>query len=92
MIAATHIAAATNRIDKTVARGISEVVLSLGPLPRIEARSRDIVRLLRSDKKTRNGVVHFVLPREIGKVEVVNDVPEKIVVEAVNEVRRLSTA
>jgi 3-dehydroquinate synthase len=90
MIAATHIAAATDRIDKNVARRISEAVVGLGPLPKIEARSPDIVRLLRSDKKTVNRVVHFVLPREIGKVEIVNDVPEKVVIEAVNELRRLS--
>ncbi len=89
MIAATHIAAATDRIDKNAAQRISDAVLDLGPLPRVEARSLDIVRLLKSDKKTRNGVVHFVLPREIGKVEIVNDVPEKVVVEAVNELRRL---
>ena len=41
-------------------------------------------------KKTRNGVVHFVLPREIGKVEIANDVPEQVVIEAVDELRRLS--
>jgi len=90
MIAATHIAATIGRIDQKAALRISGTVLSLGPLPRVEARSQDIVRLLRSDKKTRNGVVHFVLPREIGKVEIVNDVPEKVVVEAMNELRRLS--
>jgi 3-dehydroquinate synthetase len=49
------------------------------------------LRLLKSDKKTRNGVVHFVLPREIGKVEIVNDVPEQAVIEAVDELRRLSS-
>jgi len=31
-----------------------------------------------------------VLPREIGKVEIVNDVPERMVLEAVDELRRLS--
>jgi 3-dehydroquinate synthase len=90
MIAATHIAAATGRIDKDIAGRISRAVLGLGKLPRVEARSRDILRLLQGDKKTRDGVVHFVLPREIGKVEIVNDVPEKVIVEAVNELRRLS--
>jgi 3-dehydroquinate synthase len=92
MIAATRIAAATGHIDTNTARRISDAVLSLGKLPSIDARSRDIVRLLTRDKKTRNGVVHFVLPKEIGKVEVVNDVPEKVIVEAVNELRRLSRA
>jgi 3-dehydroquinate synthase len=90
MIAATHIAAATDRIDGNTARRISDAVLALGPLPKVKARGRDIVRMLKSDKKTRNGLVHFVLPREIGKVEIVNDVPERVVVSAVNELRRLS--
>jgi 3-dehydroquinate synthase len=92
MIAATHIAAMTGRIDNNAALRISNAVLSLGKLPTVEARSRDIVRLLVSDKKTRDGVVHFVLPREMGKVEVVNDVPEKVVITALNELRRLSKA
>jgi 3-dehydroquinate synthase len=90
MIAATHIAAATGRIDSTAAQTIVETVLGFGRLPKVEARSRDIVRLLKRDKKTRNGVVHFVLPTEIGKVEIVNDVPEQLMVEAVDELRRLS--
>jgi len=90
IIAATHIAAMTGRISNDGAVRISNAVLSLGKLPRVEARSQDILRLLRSDKKTRKGIVHFVLPREIGKVEIVNDVPEKVVVHAVNELRRLS--
>jgi 3-dehydroquinate synthetase len=60
-------------------------------LPKVESPSRTILRLLKSDKKTRNGVVHFVLPRHIGKVEVVNDVPERVVIEVVEELRRLSS-
>jgi 3-dehydroquinate synthase len=92
MIAATHIAAATGRVDGALASRISAAVLNFGKLPRVEARSRDILRLLQGDKKTRGGVVHFVLPREIGKVEIVNDVPDKIIVEAVNELRLLSKA
>lgn len=90
MIAATHIAVMTGHIDKNAALRISNAVLGLGKLPSVEARSRDIIRLLRGDKKTRDGIVHFVLPREIGKVAVVNDVPEKVVILAVNELRRLS--
>ena len=90
MIAATHIAVMTGRIDSNAALRISNAVLSLGKLPKIEARSRDILHLLHTDKKTRDGIVHFVLPREIGKVEIVNDVPEKVVIVALTELRRLS--
>jgi 3-dehydroquinate synthase len=92
MIAASHIAAETGRIHEGCARRISDVVLSLGKLPGVKARSRDVLCLLRSDKKTVNSVVHFVLPREIGKVEIVNDVAEKVVIEAIDELRRLAKA
>lgn len=90
MIASASIASAVERIDRAGASRIADAVRALGPLPKVEARSRDILRLLRSDKKTRNGVVHFVLPCEIGKVEIANDVPEQVVIEAVDELRRLS--
>jgi len=90
MIAATHIAVMSGRIDNNNALRISNAVLNLGSLPKIQARSRDLVRLLQSDKKTRDGKIHFVLPREIGKVEIVNDVPEKVVTVALDELRRLS--
>jgi 3-dehydroquinate synthetase len=46
--------------------------------------------LIRSDKKTESGVVNFVLPKEIGKVEVVGRVPETAVASALAEIRRLS--
>jgi len=90
MIASAKIAAAVDRIDHPTAKRITDAVLELGPLPGVQVQSRNILRLLKSDKKTRNGVVHFVLPREIGKVEIVNDVPEQVVVEAVDELRHLS--
>ncbi|HMH01155.1 MAG TPA: 3-dehydroquinate synthase [Terriglobales bacterium] len=90
MIAAARIAAAVERTDNASANRIADAVRRLGPLPKVQVPSRNILRLLKSDKKTRDGVVHFVLPRGIGKVEVVNDVPEQVVLEAVDELRRLS--
>src|SRR3984893_3851197 len=90
MIASARIAATVEKIDNTTACRITDAVRELGPLPKVEVRSRNILRLLKSDKKTRNCVVHFVLPREIGRVEIVNDVPEQVVIEAVDELRRLS--
>ena len=90
MIASAKIASTVGVIEDAGASRITDAVCALGPLPKVQARSRDILRLLKSDKKTRNGVVHFVLPREIGKVEIANDVPEQVVIEAVDELRRLS--
>ena len=90
MIASAKIASAMDLLEAGGASRITEATRSLGPLPRVQSRSRDILRLLKSDKKTRNGVVHFVLPREIGRVEIANNVPEQVVIEAVDELRRLS--
>ena len=90
MIASAKIASAVDLIEYANASRITDAVRALGPLPKVQARSRDILRLLKSDKKTRNGIVHFVLPREIGKVEIANDIPEQVVIEAVDELRRLS--
>jgi len=90
MIAAAHIAVRVGKLDAGVGDRIGEAVFGFGPLPPFETGSRAILRLLQSDKKTRDGVVHFVLPREIGKVEVVNNVPTKAVSDAVEAMRRLS--
>ena len=90
MIASAKIASAVGLLENNDASRIVDATRSLGALPKVQSRSRDILRLLKSDKKTRNGVVHFVLPREIGKVEIANDVPEQVVIEAVDELRRLS--
>jgi 3-dehydroquinate synthase len=90
MVGATHIALATGKLDSVTAGRISNAILSFGRLPRMKIQVASILKRLRSDKKTRQGVVHFVLPRDIGKVEIVSDVPEVIVKSAVEEIARLA--
>lgn len=92
MIAATHLAAATNRIDTFAARRIIGAVLALGPLPEVAASGKRILGLLQSDKKTLGGRVHFVLPTKIGKVEIANDVPEALIVGVIDELRDIAAA
>jgi 3-dehydroquinate synthase len=92
MVAAAMIAAATQHTTSDTARRIISSVLAYAPLPKVEARGKRVAQRLLSDKKTLNGVVHFVLPVEIGKVEVVQDIPERAVVQAVDELRYLSQA
>jgi 3-dehydroquinate synthase len=89
-IAANHIALSVGRADSLTAGRIADAVLSLGRLPEVNVSPRKILARLQSDKKTQNGVVHFILPREIGKVEVASDVPGSAVLDAVEELRRLS--
>ena len=90
MIAAANIALSTGRLGSVAAGRITSAILGLGDLPRMKLRAANIVDRLRSDKKTRHGVVHFVLPREIGKVEIVNDVPVPVIRTAVAEIQRLA--
>lgn len=90
MIAASLIAAATKMTDRQTAQRISGATVALGALPKVTVDPTKVVRALQSDKKTKNGVVHFVLPTEIGKVEVVNNVPQAIVLGAVKQMQVLS--
>lgn len=90
MIVATQIALSTARLDSASAGRINHAILSCGRLPRVKLQAANILKRLRSDKKTRQGVVHFILPREIGKVEIVSDVPEVVVKSAVDEIAKLA--
>lgn len=92
MVAASMISAAMQRANADTARRIISTVLAYAPLPKVEPRGKKILNRLRSDKKTLDGVVHFVLPLEIGRVEVVPDVPERAVMQAIDELRYLSQA
>ena len=90
MIAASRIAAVSGITDEATAQRITRGVLGWGRLPGVTAEAQNIVRLLQADKKTKDGVVHFILPTKIGKVEVVNNVPSELVTEAVAELRKMS--
>src|SRR5574340_42812 len=90
MVAAARIALALQKTSADTAQRIISSVLAYAPLPRVQARAKQIVRRLVADKKTVNGVVHFVLPIELGKVVVVAGVPERTVIEAVEELRHMS--
>jgi 3-dehydroquinate synthase len=90
MIAAAEVAAGVGKLADAEALRIREATRAIGRLPSLDVKPKNIVRRLQSDKKTRNGRVHFVLPTEIGKVEIVSDVPESVVLAAVEEIRELS--
>ena len=90
MLAATHIALSTGKLDSVTAGRIMNAVLSLGELPRMDVKTASILKRLKADKKTRQGVVHFILPREIGKVEITSEVAEAAVRGAVEEIRKLA--
>jgi len=74
------------------ALAVTWVMLALATLPRVEPRGKRVFRRLKTDKKTTNGVVHYVLPTRIGAAEIVSEVPDGAVVQAIEELRYLSRA
>lgn len=84
MRAATHLAEKTNRLAPEEAATIHRVVTAYGPIPRLDGiQAPRLAARLRSDKKTIQGKVHFVLPTKIGAVEVVSGIDDRLVLESI---------
>lgn len=92
MVASAMIAAGMHKTSQEAAQRIISLVLAYAPLPNVDVRPKAIFRRLASDKKTLDGLVHFVLPRDVGEVDIVTDVPERAVLQVVEELRNLSQA
>jgi 3-dehydroquinate synthase len=90
MIAAAMIAVGLQLTDARTGQRIISAVFSYAPLPKVDVRPKAVVKRLTRDKKTVDGKIHFILPREIGKVDIMTDVPERAVLQAVEELRYLS--
>jgi 3-dehydroquinate synthase len=90
MIAAAKIAEEMSFSHHGTFDRIRDASLEWGSLPNVNLATSKAMLLIRTDKKTESGIVNFVLPKEIGQVEVVGDVPETAVASALAEIRRLS--
>lgn len=81
-IAALHLGLARNLLTKNEFDRIMKVIISYGPLPGFTSKPEALVALTASDKKTRSGRRAYILPRKVGKVEVVYDVTDDELAEA----------
>lgn len=90
MIAAAKIADEMRFSHNGTFERVRNASLAWGTLPHVNLTASKAMSLIRSDKKTESGVVNFVLPKEIGKVEVIGRVPETAVASAMAEIRQLS--
>lgn len=90
MIAAAKIASEMQFSTNGIFDRVRDASLAWGTLPNVTLTTAKGMSLIRSDKKTESGVVNFVLPKEIGKVEIVSNVPEQAINTALAEIRRLS--
>jgi len=86
MIAASRISFALGRMKRVDSDRVESAVRCIGGLPSLEGTKMvPFIKALQQDKKVRDGAVHFILPREIGRVEITRDVPMALVREIVTE-------
>jgi 3-dehydroquinate synthase len=90
MQAAARIARDLRVCDASTYQQIRTAVHAWGPLPQVSAPPATALKLLQSDKKTEGGVVHMVLPKNIGEVEIVSHVPSRLIASALAEIRQVS--
>lgn len=84
MHAATHLAERTGHLSSAHASTIHRVIAKYGPIPPLDGIPAErLAARLKSDKKTVQGKVHFVLPVKVGDVAIVSGVDETLVLEAI---------
>jgi len=92
IVAASMISVGMQKTDSATAQRIISAILAYAPLPRVDVRSKSVAKRIGKDKKTIDNKVHFILPVEIGRVEIESDVPERAVIRSIEELRYLSKA
>jgi 3-dehydroquinate synthetase len=90
MVAASMIAVGLQKASSATAQRIISCIFSYAHLPKVDVKPRNILRRLARDKKALAGNVQWVLPVEIGQTEFVFDVPERAVLQSIEELRYLS--
>jgi 3-dehydroquinate synthase len=84
MRAATIMAERSGSLARSDASAIHNTIAKYGPIPALDGISAaNLAARLRSDKKTVQGKVHFVLPVKIGEVEIVSGVEESLVLDSI---------
>jgi 3-dehydroquinate synthase len=86
MLAATRLAEIMGVLAPADAMRIRKTICLYGPLPNAkDLEPERLIARLGSDKKTIKGKVHFVLPKEIGAVEVMSGIPNEAIQQAIVE-------
>lgn len=84
MIAAVRISRSLGRMTEGAAQRVESVIRAIGSLPPLTGVTLGpVLDALQHDKKVRDGAVHFILPLEIGRVEITREVPLQLVRDTV---------
>jgi 3-dehydroquinate synthase len=87
MLAAAKLALARGVLPAAAHDALAEAITAMGPLPPVgDLSAAEALTATRRDKKVVSGTLHFVLPVEIGRVEIVNDVTEQELTDAMRRV------
>ena len=88
MAAAARLAVRMNMIDASVEQRQNELLKALKLPVKLPQNSsvKDIVRLMHSDKKNISNHITMVLPTAPGQVEIVRNIDETILADALSEV------
>ena len=85
MVQAAWLSVETGRCTKDVPMRITSVLKKIGlPTQPPDLKSKDIIKSMYHDKKTAHNKLRFILAKDIGSIEIVDDVPE-IPIKAVLE-------
>ena len=89
MRAATILSERMGRLSASEAASIHRVIAKYGSIPELDGvDAGNLAARLRSDKKTIQGTVHFVLPVKIGDVAIVSGVDDRLVLESIQAALR----
>jgi 3-dehydroquinate synthase len=83
MIAAVRLAQSRDMLAAADAARIVSLVHACSDLPPFDATAEQLVALTGGDKKKRSGTLSFILPKSIGEVEIVRDVTQDELTDAV---------
>ena len=87
MLAAAHIAVGRKTMPAADRDRLASLVTAMGPLPAVaDLPSAEVMDAITRDKKVVAGRLHFVLPLEIGRCEVVPDVTPAEIATALAEI------
>lgn len=90
LLAATKLSQLTGRLSQAAADRIEKMVLSVGPLPKLPAWPPGrIYERLFADKKKKGGQLYFVLPRGIGRAEIVGGLPRRAILDSLSQLSHM---
>ena len=78
MLAAADIAVARGMLAEEDRAALARLIAQLGPLPSVsDLSAKQIIKVIRRDKKVLQGRLHVILPTSIGRTKILDDVTEQ---------------